>query len=183
MKKLFIAFYFCCLFQSLQAQDNSLEPVQDAASTISAILGGDKGLSEVRLISDTEQGVTVEVDYKGFEGNYQVKGTILNKLKQRVDDIVCEGQTLAKADGTAELKFQFKKSGANYTDSSLETHFLSVTFSKTDGLLSGIDLGSQYTLGETYLYKLNKIWRVGGSESMVITVKLTPFRSSSSIQP
>ena len=183
IKNICIALCLYCVFQPLQAQDNSLEPVQDAASTISAILGGDKGVSDVRLIADTEQGASVEVDYKGFEGEYKVNGYILNKLKKPVDDIVCEAQTLTKSDGTVELKFEFRQANGHYTSSSLETQFLSIIFSKSDGLLGAIDLGGQYSLGETYLYKFNKTWRVGGSESMVITVKLTPFKSAASIKP
>lgn len=177
-----IAIIMYCFIQPLQAQE-SLEPVEDAASAISAILGGNKGVSDVRLITDTEQSVTVEVDYKGFVDKYQVKGFILNKLKKPVEEIVCETVTLSKSDGTADLKFQFKQGSRSYTNSSLETHFLSIVFSKADGLLSGIELGGQYVLGETYLYKLNKMWRVDGSESMVITVKLTPYKSAASIQP
>ena len=182
MKTICIALFVYSLIQPLRAQ-NSLEPVEDAASTISAILGGNKGLSDVRLIADTEQAATVEVDYKGFEGKYKVKGVVLNKLKKPVEDIVCEEQTLTKADGTAELKFQFRQGSGRYTSSSLDTHFVSITFSKSDGLLGAIDLGGQYALGDTYIYKLNKTWRVGGSEAMVITVKLTPFKSAASIKP
>jgi len=181
INKICIALVLYCFMHPLQAQ--SLEPVEDAASTISAILGGNKAVSDVRLITDTEQGVTIEVDYKGFVGKYQVKGFILNKLKKPVEEIVCETETLPKADGTVDLKFQFKKGSGSYTNSSLDTHFLSIVFSKADGLLSGIDLGGQYAMGETFLYKLNKVWRVGGSESMVITVKLTPYKSAASIQP
>jgi hypothetical protein len=161
----------------------SLEPVEDAASAISAILGGGKGLSDVRLISDTEIGASLEVDYKGFEGKYKVKGVIFSKLKKPLADIICEEQTLAKPNGTLELKFQFRSGTGTYTNNSLETHFVSIVFSKSDGLLSGIDLGGQDIMGETYLYKMNKKWRVGGSESMVITVKLAPFRSAATIQP
>lgn len=174
--------FLCLLLQAVQAQ-NSLEPVEDAASLLNGILGGDKGISDARLISDTEQGASIEVDYKGFEGNYQVRGFILNRLKKTVEEISCEPEKLSKPEGTAELVFQLGKLNGNYTNSLLETHFLAVVFSKTDGILSGIDLGGHDVLGETYLYKLNKRWRVGGSESMVITIKLTPFKSAATIQP
>jgi hypothetical protein len=183
MKIICIALFLCCLWWPSQAQE-TLEPVDDTAATITGILGGGKkGVSGARLTAGTEQSVTVEVDYKGFEGKYKVKGQILNKLKKPVAEITCEEQTLAKIDGTVELKFQFKQGTGNYTSSNLETSFVSIVFIKTDGLLSGIDLGDQNLLGETYTYKLNKSWRVSGSASMVITVKLTPFKSAATIQP
>jgi len=183
MKIICIALCLHCLCTPLQAQ-KTLEPVEDTAALITGILGGGKkGVSAVRLISDAEQSVAIEADYKGFEGKYQVKGFILNSMKKPVEEIVCQSQTLSRADGTVELEFLFKDGSGNYTNTTLDTHFLSIVFSKTDGLLSGIDLGDQNVLGETYLYKLNKSWRVGGSESMVITVKLTPFKSAASIQP
>lgn len=173
-----------CFSQGVRAQDNSLEPVEDASDAISGILGGSKkGVSKVRLISDTEQGVSIEVDYKGFEEKYKVKGSMLNKLKKPVVEIVCEEKTLSKPDGTIDLKFQFKQGKTSFTNSSLETHFIALAFSKSDGLLNGLDLGDDTIFGDVYVYKLNKKWRVSGSESMVITVKLTPFKSAASIQP
>jgi len=181
--KVFCLLLCLCLFQLIAQAQESLEPVNDTASLIGDILGGDKGVTDVRLISDTEEGATVEVDFKGFEGKYTVKGLILNKLKKPIAEISCEPQTLAKPNGTAELRFQFKAGSGSYSNSMLETHFLSVVFSKSDGLLSGLDLGSGDVLAETYLYKMNKMWRVGGSESMIITVKLTPFKSAASIKP
>jgi hypothetical protein len=177
-----LTLFLCFMLQTLWAQE-TLEPVEDAASILSGILGGDKGISEVRLVTSTEQGATVEVDYKGFKGNYQVRGLILNRLKKSVEQISSEPQQLTKADGTIELRFQLGPGTENYTNNVLETHFVAIVFSKTDSILSGIDLGDQNVLGETYLYKMNKRWRVGGNESMVVTVKLTPFKSATSIQP
>lgn len=177
-----LSLFFCFILQTLWAQE-TLEPVEDAASLLSGILGGNKEISEARLVTDTEQGATIEVDYKGFEGNYQVRGFILNRLKKTVEQISSEPQMLTKGDGTIELRFQLGPGTENYTNNILETHFLAIVFSKTDSILSGIDLGGQNVLGETYQYKMNKRWRVGGNESMVVTVKLTPFKSAASIQP
>ena len=180
---IFLTLFLCFVLQSLWAQEESLEPVDDAASVLSGILGGGKGVSDARLITDNEEAVTIEVDYNGFEGNYKMKGFILNRVKKTVEEISCEPQALSKHDGTAELRFQLGKGSDKYPNSVLETHFVAIVFSKTDSILSGIDLGGDNILGETYLYKLNKRWRVGGNESMVITVKLTPFKSAASIQP
>jgi hypothetical protein len=175
----FVAFFF---LQPVFAQE-SLEAVDDAAVLISGILGGGKkGVEAARLITNTEQSAMVEIDFKGFEGKYTVKGLILNKLKKPIEGIVCEPVTLSKPDGTAELKFVFE-GGGNYTTTTLETHFVSFVFSKTDGVLSGLDIGGPDMLAETFVYKLTKSWRVGGSEAMVINVKLTPFKSAASIQP
>ena len=181
-KNIFIILCLCSMFLGAKAQE-SLEPVDAAASVISAILGGEKGVADVRLVSDTEESATIEVDFKGFEGKYTVKGVILNKLKRPIPEISCEPQALSKANGTAELKFHFTKGSGNFTSSTLETQFVSIVFSKSDGILGDLDLGGQDILAESYQYKLNKTWRVGGNESMVITVKLTPFKSAASIQP
>jgi hypothetical protein len=182
-----IIFVFLCLYSiahAVLAQENSLEAVEDPSDAISGILGGEKkGVTDVRLISDTEQAVSIEIDYKGFEEKSKVKGYLLNKMKKPVAEIVGEEKVLSKGDGTVDMKFQFKQGNGNYTNTSLETHFISLSFTKSDGLLSGLDLGDDAIFGDVYVYKLNKRWRVSGSEAMVITVKLTPFKSAASIQP
>lgn len=168
----------------LTAQDNELEPVDDTADLLGGILGGNaKGISKVKVISDTEQSISIEVDLKGFDDKHKIKGEILNKVKKPIKEIVSEVKVLPKSDGSVEVKFQFKQSSVNYTNSFLESNFLSLTISKSDGVLGDLDLGGENIFGTTYLYKLKKNWRVTGSESIVIVVKPIPFKSAASIQP
>lgn len=169
----------------LRAQDNELEPVEDAAVAIGAILGGKTdAITKVRLISDTEQSMSIEVESKGFEDQeYTIAGTVLNRIKKPIAEIVTEGKILPRGGGRVELQFLFRQSARKYSSTYLESQYISLTISKSGGLLSKLDLGGENIFGDTYLYKLDKKWRISGSESMVIQVKLTPFKSAATIKP
>lgn len=166
------------------AQEDELQPVDDGAAAIGAILGGNsKGVSKVRVIADNEQSLTVEVTYNGFDEKSKLTGAVLNKIKKPVKEVTSESKVLQKADGTVELKFQFKQGTGSYSKTFVESNFVSFSVGKADGFLANLDLGGENVLGDTYVYKLDKKWRVGGSEQMVINVKLTPFKSAASIAP
>jgi len=177
----------CLCFSSIAAiaqEEKVLEPEDDGISAIGSVLGGkDKGISKVRVTADTEQSLSVEVSFKGFDEKSKISGAILNKMKKPLKEVVSEAKILPKSEGTVELKFQFKQGSSAYNKSFLESHFLSLSVSKSDGLLDNLDLGGENILGDNYLYKLNKKWRLSGSEQMVIEVKLTPFKSAASITP
>jgi len=166
------------------AQENELEPVEDGAAAIGSILGGNsKGVTKVRVIADNEQSCTLEVTYKGFDEKSKLTGAVLNKIKKPVKEVTSESKVLQKADGTVELKFQFKQGTGSYNKTFVESNYVSFSVGKADGILGDLDIGGENILGDNYLYKLDKKWRVSGSEQMVITVKLTPLKSAASIAP
>jgi hypothetical protein len=182
-----IACVMMCLLgviQSLHAQEDELQPVDEASVDINAILGGkDKGISKVRVIADSEQSLSVEVSFKGLDQKSKISGAVLNKMKKPLKEVVTEPKILSSEDGTVELKFHFKQGTGGYNKSFIESQFLSLSVSKSDGLLENLDLGGENIMGDNYLYKLEKKWRVSGSEQMVIEVKMTPFKSAASISP
>jgi hypothetical protein len=166
------------------AQENELQPVDDGAAAIGSILGGNsKGVTKVRVIADTEQSLTLEVTYKGFDEKSKLTGAVLNKIQKPVKEVTSESKVLQKADGTVELKFQFKQGAGSYNKTFVESNYVSFSVGKADGILGNLELGGENILVDNYLYKLDKKWRVSGSEQMVITVKLTPFKSAASIAP
>ena len=165
------------------AQDEELEPVDDAAGAISAILGGKgKGISKAKVVANTEQTLTVELHVSGFEEKSRISGMALNKIKKEMSEITSEAVMLPSGEGVVELKFQLKPGDEKNKNAFLESDFLTIVVSKADGLFADIDLGPGVVFGDTYLYKLNKKWRVSGSEAMVIEVKLVPLKSAGSIQ-
>jgi hypothetical protein len=58
------------------AQTDELEPVEDAANTLGALLGdGENAIEKVRLISETEAALSIEVSFKGYKDkNTKSKG-------------------------------------------------------------------------------------------------------------
>lgn len=165
------------------AQDEELEAVDDAAGAISAILGGKgKGISKAKVVANTEQTLTVELHVSGFEEKSKISGMALNKIKKEMSEITSEAVMLPSGEGVVELKFQLKPGDGKNKNAFLESDFLTIVVSKADGLFADIDLGPGAVFGDTYLYKLNKKWRVSGSEAMVIEVKLVPLKSAGSIQ-
>ena len=167
------------------AQERELEPVDDAAAAIGSILGNNaKGITSVRVLADTEETLTVQVTYDGFDdGPHTITGAVLNRIKKPLKDVESESQTLRAGSGTTELTFRFRQQSRGYSGSHIDSDFLSLTVAKEDAFLSKLDLGSDLTFGDTYLFKLGKQWRVKGSESMVIQVKLTPYKSAATITP
>lgn len=175
-----LTFLFLATFRTA-AQD--LEPVEDAASAISSVLGSKgKGISKARIVSDTEQSITIELHVGGFEEKSNVRGVVLNKIKKQVADISSEAKPVPAGEGTVELKFQLKPSSAKHQNTFLETDFISFVVSKADGLFADLDLGDDVVFGDTYIFKLTKKWRVNGNEAMLIDVKLTPLKSAASIK-
>ncbi len=138
----------------------------------------------MRVLADTEEGLTVQVMYEGFDdGPHTMTGAVLNRIKKPLKDVESEPQTLRGGSGTAELTFRFRQQARAYSGSHLDSDFLSLTVAREDAILSKLDLGSDLTFGDTYLFKLDKQWRVKGSEAMVIEVKLTPYKSAATMTP
>src|SRR5690606_35404013 len=187
MKQYFlILLTFSFLWPALiMAQGRELEPEVDAAAAIGSILGGnDNTVTSVRVIADAEETLSVQVEFDGFDDQeYTIHGAVLNRIKRPLKEVSVEPQMLPKDGSMVELTFKFDKRSGHYTGSHLESHFVSLSISKNDAILSKLDLGGENLFGETYLYKLNKKWRVKGSESMVIQVKLTPYKSAATITP
>lgn len=166
------------------AQERELEPVDDAAAAIGSILGKAKGITSVRVLADTEESLTVQVTYEGFDdGPHTMTGAVLNRIKKPLKDVESETQTLRGGSGTTELTFRFRQQSRAYSGSHLNSDFLSLTVAREDAILSKLDLGTDLTFGDTWLFELDKQWRVKGSEAMVIEVKLTPYKSAATITP
>lgn len=165
------------------AQPTELKRAEDNGNVVSSALGlADKGIVKVRLIADNEQSIIIEADYQNLDDEkYQIKGAILNKQKEAVDEVEVVTKELPKNKGTVELQFQFKATGT-YTTNFFETGFLQLSVSKAGGILGNLEIGGQNIFASNYLYVLDKKWRIGGSESTVIEVKLTPYKSASSIR-
>jgi hypothetical protein len=170
--------------QAAIAQEQELKPVDDSSTALGSLFGGNSsGITAVRVISDTEQSVTIQVTVKGMEGDKNtISGAALNKLKKPLKEVVTETKALPAGDGTVEIKFQFKQGTAAYKSGFLESNFISLTVSKKDGLLGSLDLGEDI-LGDNTVYVFPKKWRVSGSASMVIQVALIPFKSAATVKP
>ena len=68
------------------AQEDELQPADNGAAAIGAILGGgnSKGVSKVRagVIADNEQSLTLEVTYKGFDEKSKLTGAVKKQNKE-----------------------------------------------------------------------------------------------------
>ncbi|MBT1687591.1 hypothetical protein [Dawidia soli] len=180
---LFLVFITMAMHAAV-AQEQELKPVDDTSTALGSLFGGNaSGITAVKVVANTEQSITLQVSVKGIEGDAtSLSGAVLNKLKKPLADFVCEPRKLPAGDGTAELKFQFKQGNAAYKSGLLETHFVSLTLAKKEGILGSLDLGDD-VLGDNTVYAFQKKWRVSGSASMVIPVVLMPFKSAATLKP
>ena len=172
------------LFVSSASIAQELQAVEDAASSLSSFLGENKDrITSVRVVSDTEQGLKVEVSYAGFDDDkYKISGVIMNRIKQPLKQIRSEPQQLNNSRSSVELGFQFDASAFGANRPYLQSEFLQLSIYKANDLLGNLDLDVGGFSGETFLYKHSKQWRIGGNERMVITVKLTPYQSARTIK-
>lgn len=186
MKKLYLGFVLFFLFSPLLSAQDELQAVEDETSALRSLLGSpDNSVTSVKLISDAEQNLTVNVNYKGFSGKkFQIKGSILNRSKKPLKEVDAIEKELPTHGSSIDLTFTFK-ARSGYKSSYINSNYLLLTISEAGNALSGLDklLGTVSLSGEDYLYHLNKKWRVGGSESMLITVKLIPYKTAKYIKP
>ena len=84
------------------------------------------------------------------------------------------------------MQFEFKRKETAYTSQYVESKFLSFSIAKKDDPLAEFDLGGESIFGSTYLYKLERKWRVGGGNAgnanVTVTVKLIPYKAASVIK-
>jgi hypothetical protein len=180
---LFLVFITMAMHAAL-AQEQELKPVDDSSTALGSLFGGNaSGITSVKVVANTEQSITVQVSFKGIQGDAtSLSGAVLNKLKKPLADFVCESRKLPAGDGTAELKLVFKQGNATYKSGFLETNFVSLTLAKKEGILGSLDLGDD-VLGDNTIYAFQKKWRVSGSAAMVIPVVLVPFKSAATLNP
>ncbi len=181
-KTIFLLVFTLFTSSALVAQE--LQAVEDAASSLSSFLGESKNrITSVRVVSDTEQGLKVEVSYAGFnDDEYKISGVIMNRIKQPLKQIRSEPQGLNSSRNPVELGFQFDASAFGANQPYLQSEYLQISIYKANDLLGNLNLDVGGISGETFLYKHDKQWRVGGNERMVITVKLKPYKSARTLK-
>ena len=174
-----------CLF----AQDDELELLDDPASSISALIGSDKNtIKKVRLISESERTLSIEVSYKGFDDkNYKIKGMILSSTKKPLKEVEAVIKDLPQNSSTIEMRFDFKQNSIKtYTTPYIGSRYLSLNIYDTNDSLGDLDLGGVNVFGNNFTYKLDKKWRISGGGSntnIVVKVKLVPYKSARTIKP
>ncbi len=184
MKNLIIVFALAANWLNVQAQDE-LKPANDAVGSIGSIFGGDDQVTKVRLIASAERSLTVSVEFKGFKDKkYKLRGNILNGAKKPLKEVPTVEVDLPANGNSADLTFKFQPSKTAAVPTVM-SKYLAVSIVEAESALSDLDkaLGGTVSLsGSDFMYHLEKQWRAGGSESMVVTVKLTPFKSAASIK-
>ncbi|MEZ4824917.1 MAG: hypothetical protein R3C61_01285 [Bacteroidia bacterium] len=163
-----------------------LKPVED--QNILTTLLGESKIAKVTLLAQGERNLTVSVSYKNLPAGkkYSVKGVILNRVKRPVPDIAEAKESLNGTSGSADLTFNFSPT-KNYTLTNIESNYIMISLIPEDKSGAGNALneilGNATVTGEDYMYYLVKQWRVGGSASMTVNVKLTPYKKAALIQP
>lgn len=165
---------------------NELQPVKDGTEALRGLLGEeDNTITSVRLVSSGEQALTVSVEFKGYQDKaYYIVGNLLSRSKRPLEEIAPVKVELPKQGNAVDLSFSFQPK-RNYNRTYLESYFLSLSVAEADGLFSGMEdlLGGVSVTGDDYTYELEKKWRIGGNEQMVIEVKLTPVGAARTIKP
>lgn len=159
-------------------QEDLLKPVGQI--DLGGILGEEKKVT-VRLLSETDEALNVEVKYEGFReaDEYVVRGAILNKDKKAMKEIPAVKRTISKGSGSTDLGFRLNlSSGQNFDQAYLGSGFVKIMIydkSEEDGIIEIPGVETILLSGDSYLFDYQKDWRVGGSAGMVIPVTLTPI--------
>ncbi len=169
---------------------DELKRVTDGTSALEAFFGdAENTIETVRLLSDAETRLNVSVNFTGFSDQpYEIVGSILTRSKKSLKGVKSIRKPLPSRGDNVDLSFTFVPEGT-YTNSYVKSHFLQIQMkpkSDEDSLLSGLDElidGGISLDGTTYLYHLQKDWRVGGTKSMVIKVTLTPIGQAKTLKP
>jgi len=191
MKRSILILLCCCFFclDVIHGQDDELQAVDDPSSTISALLGSNtNSIEKVRLISETERAVSIEVSFNGFDDKkYKIKGTVLSRTKRPLKEVETVIKDLPGNSSSVEMRFNFKQSSSKaYSTPSIESRYLSLNIYDAKDSFGDLDLGGVNVFGNSFLYKLSKKWRISGSGSnanIIVEVKLTPYKSARTIKP
>lgn len=170
---------FSLLVTSWAFAQEVLKPV--AGQNIVGDLLGENKLTKVSMIAQGERKLTVSVAYNKLPAgkDFSIKGTILNRVKRPLPDIPVVSEAVSSSQGSVDLSFAFSPS-RSYSKTYIESLYILISVVPEDEnaeLLNGI-FDNVTVSGEDYMYHLKKKWRVGGSEEMIIKVKLVPFKTA-----
>ncbi len=178
--KLILIFLFSNMFfQSGSAQEVILKPVEGLGGLFSDIK-----ITKVRMLSETEEALNVEVSYEiDNDTKYVLQGAILNSRKSRIKEIESSKEEVKNKKGVLDLSFNFKSnlSRSKYNQPYLDSRYVRITFTEAgDDFFDDLpgDIGS--ALGESFDFEYKKKWRVGGG--MVIDVPIKPIGKAMSIR-
>lgn len=175
---------------AVYAQPSECEALQSASTAggLEEFLSGKNKVGRVCVVSESDEHIAVSVEYQGFDDQeYKIVAKVLGTGKKPLKEFETVNQPMTKGGGTADLQFEFKRKETAYTSQYVESKYLSFAIAKKDDKLAELDLGGESIFGATYLYKLERKWRVGGgggsgNANVTVTVKLTPYKSASAIK-
>ena len=185
--KLLVLFTFLAI--TSLAQEDILTPVETGLGIFSDIT-----IAKVRLLSQTEESLTIEVQYDINDGKaYSCNGRILSKGKNTFSEIQSTTASINKSKGVFDMRFDLKKSGnkSKYSKPYIDSEYVKLILTEKgededswgDILKSlGEDNPLEDALGEGFLFKHQMQWRIGGGKGMVIEVPITPIGKSSVIR-
>lgn len=136
------------------------------------------------IVAETEKTLTVEVELEGFkDGEYSITGMVASQKDgtREINKITTEPQEVPKGGGTVELTFTFDSKGVRTTKSHIETKSIKLTVSKKRAWGSGLSGFGTIEL----TCECDKKWRIAGGKgtTVVVSVKLTPYKSAHNIKP
>lgn len=178
--------FICCMSN---AQETLLQPVETGLGLFSDIT-----ISKVRLLSETEESMNLEVTYEiEDDKTYAIAAQILSPRRVLLKEVVGSREKLSRKSGSVDLNFNLKPNlnKSKYTKPYLEAGFVKIILSETNDdedswsdILDvlGDDNPLSDALGESFLFKHEKQWRIGGGKGMIIQVPITPLGNASSIK-
>lgn len=170
-------------------QEILLEPVESGLSLFSDI-----SVSKVRLLSETEETLNLEMSYEiKNDKSYIVASQVLTPTRVLLNEVTTQRQKLSRQSGTLDLRFDLKPNLnlRKYDKPYLDSRYIKIIFSETsendDSWSDILDVFGEDNplgdaLGEAFLFKHNRQWRIGGGSGMVIKVPITPIGNASIIK-
>lgn len=188
------------LFLSLLVLPNLLvraqadcEGLQSASKTSSLdeVLGVKNRVLKVCVVSEDDERFSVQVHYQGFnDKEYKILAVVLGENRKSIKEFGMINQVLSPGGSTADLEFVFKRKTTAYPSLSLKTKYLNISITKKDDKMADIDLGSELLFGAPSTYMFERNWPIGGGNGsgsnipeVTVNVKLTPYKSATTIKP
>lgn len=158
-----------------------------SADVVSDVFGDkDNSITKAVVQTETDKMVTIQVEFKGFKDkdkSYKITGTMLNSKKMKIEEFGTVEVDLDPRAGLADLEFVFKQNlSKKYTTPTLDAAYVKFDVLDKKGVGASFGIEGLGIDSKTYTFNYKKKWKLKGAAGTEVTVKLTPFKSATTIK-
>jgi hypothetical protein len=155
----------------------------DGMDALGDLMGGGKKITKACIITEEDASIAIKLFFEGFtDKEYFIYAKVLNAAKKPLKEF--NVIKIPASSTTADLQFECE----NTTTKEVASKFLSIIITTKDDTL--VELGTTIN-GTSKMFKLERKWKPKGgvgadgknrNENTVVTAKLTPYLSATTIK-